>query len=134
MASNDSFGDFELAGWEDEATASEYDRHLSLAAVDAAVARLGGERIDADRASGFWTGQREQTDEYFVGAMHRIDTDPAVRLWRLSVPQTAAPLAPQGDQLIKLGGRPALGGNERVRPRRARDCSTRWGPRHRLSR
>ena len=30
MAPDQSFGDFELAGWENESTAAEYDKHLSL--------------------------------------------------------------------------------------------------------
>jgi len=40
MASDDSFGDFELAGWEDEATAAEYDRHLSLVTIQSVEALL----------------------------------------------------------------------------------------------
>jgi ubiquinone/menaquinone biosynthesis C-methylase UbiE len=40
MASDDSFGDFELAGWEDEATAFESDRHLSLVTIQSVEALL----------------------------------------------------------------------------------------------
>ncbi len=40
MATGHSFGDFELAGWEDEATAAEYDRHLSLVTTQSIEALL----------------------------------------------------------------------------------------------
>jgi ubiquinone/menaquinone biosynthesis C-methylase UbiE len=40
MASDRSFGDFERAGWEDEATAAEYDRHLSLVTTQSIEALL----------------------------------------------------------------------------------------------
>jgi ubiquinone/menaquinone biosynthesis C-methylase UbiE len=40
MASTPTFGDFELAGWQDEATAAEYDRHLSLVTTQSAEALL----------------------------------------------------------------------------------------------
>jgi SAM-dependent methyltransferase len=40
MTSDDSFGDFELAGWEDEATAAEYDRRLSLVTIQSVEALL----------------------------------------------------------------------------------------------
>ena len=76
----------------------------AVAAVEAAVARLGGERIEVTQASAFWAGLREQTDEYFLGAMREIEVTAATRLWRISVPQTAAPLALTGQQLIEWGG------------------------------
>jgi len=40
----------------------------AAAAVDAAVARLGGEVVDPAMADVFWTGLRDQTDEFFVRA------------------------------------------------------------------
>jgi SAM-dependent methyltransferase len=40
MASEQSFSGFELAGWEDEATAAEYDRHLSLVTTQSIEALL----------------------------------------------------------------------------------------------
>jgi SAM-dependent methyltransferase len=40
MASEQSFSGFELAGWEDEATAAEYDRHLSLVTTQSVEALL----------------------------------------------------------------------------------------------
>ncbi len=76
----------------------------AVAAVDAAVAGLGGERVDVAQASAFWEGLREQTDEYFAVAMREVDSNPAARLWRLSVPQTTPPLALPGEQLIEWGG------------------------------
>lgn len=45
MASHDSFGAFELAGWEDEATAAEYDRQLSLVTTQSLEALLDDARV-----------------------------------------------------------------------------------------
>jgi ubiquinone/menaquinone biosynthesis C-methylase UbiE len=42
MATIQSFGEFELAGWENEATAAEYDQHLSLVTTQSIVALLDG--------------------------------------------------------------------------------------------
>lgn len=72
------------------------------AAVDAAVASLGGERIDEPLATSFWDGLRDQRDEFFVGAHKAVQG--GATLWRLSVPQTAPPLALSGEQLIEWGG------------------------------
>lgn len=60
-------------------------------AVAAAVARLGGEQIDA---TDFWLALREQTLPLFG----------APRLWRLALPPTTPPLALPGEQLIEWGG------------------------------
>ncbi len=49
MAPNKSFSQFELAGWEDESTASEYDRHLSLVTTQSVDALLD----DAHLRSGY---------------------------------------------------------------------------------
>ena len=76
----------------------------AVAAVDAALTRLGGETIDSTQAGAFWAGLREQSDEYFVAALGQIEASAASRLWRMSVPQTAAPLALPGEQLIEWGG------------------------------
>ncbi len=65
------------------------------AAVDAALARLGGERVDAVQAASFWCGIREHTDPYFA-----VNAP----LWRLSVPSTAAPLTLAGEQMIEWSG------------------------------
>ena len=48
MTSSPSFADFELTGWEDEATAAEYDRHLSLVTTQSIGALLD----DADVGKG----------------------------------------------------------------------------------
>jgi glycolate oxidase FAD binding subunit len=72
------------------------------AAVRAAVSSLGGERIDAEAADRFWQGLRDHSDEFFVAANDAVRS--GATLWRLSVAQTAAPLATAGAQLIEWGG------------------------------
>ncbi|ANQ84165.1 glycolate oxidase FAD binding subunit [Azoarcus olearius] len=64
------------------------------AAVAAAQARLGGERLDEALAAAFWTSIREHTAPWFA----------ARPLWRLSLPSSAAPLRLAGEQLIEWGG------------------------------
>jgi len=78
----------------------------AAAAVDAAVARLGGEVVDPAMADVFWTGLRDQRDEFFVEAAKRVDQGEAAgaALWRLSVPSVAPPLALEGDTLVEWGG------------------------------
>ena len=82
----------------------------AAAAVDAAVARLGGEVVDPAMADAFWTGLRDQNDEYFVEAAkcvgQGVDQGEATgaALWRLSVPSVAPPLALEGDTLVEWGG------------------------------
>lgn len=72
------------------------------AAVDAAVASLGGELVDPALAAGFWDGLRDHRDEFFVGALKAVEA--GATLWRLSVPQTAPALKLSGEQLIEWGG------------------------------
>ena len=67
----------------------------AAAAVDAAVATLGGERVEAAQAAQFWQGIREHTDPFFKGAR---------TLWRLSVKSTTPPLNLPGAQLLEWGG------------------------------
>lgn len=67
------------------------------AAVQAACARLGGERVDASAAAVFWDGLREQQADFFA-----VATD--LPLWRLSLPSSASPLKLAGAQLIEWGG------------------------------
>ncbi|SHN02069.1 glycolate oxidase subunit GlcE [Rhizobacter sp. OV335] len=74
----------------------------ALAAVQSALAALGGDVIEPTQASTFWRGLRNQTDEYFVKARHAVEHGGA--LWRLSVPPTAPPLGVSGEQLIEWGG------------------------------
>jgi len=76
----------------------------AMAAVEAAIVRLGGELIEAGHAVPFWDGMREHSDEFFVAARQAIDAGEQVRLWRLSVPQTTPPLTLSGEQLVEWGG------------------------------
>ena len=78
----------------------------ALAAVQAAMARLkdrhGAEVVDVVQGSGFWQGLRHHGDDYFVKAGNAVAR--GVSLWRLSVPQTAPPLALSGEQLVEWHG------------------------------
>jgi glycolate oxidase FAD binding subunit len=74
----------------------------ATAAVHAAAAQLGGETIEAPLAAAFWTGLRDQSDEYFVGAQRAVGG--GAMLWRLSLPSTAARLQLTGEELIEWGG------------------------------
>jgi len=74
----------------------------ALAAVQAARARIGGDIVEPEHAGPFWEGIRHHDDEFFVKARAAIDT--GANLWRLSVPQTAAPLAVSGEQMIEWHG------------------------------
>ncbi|MBV8620176.1 MAG: glycolate oxidase subunit GlcE [Curvibacter sp.] len=66
------------------------------AAVDAACRKLGGDLLDPSQAQAFWQSLREQSHAFF-------DLDRHESLWRLSVPDTAAPLQ-LGQSLIEWGG------------------------------
>jgi len=72
------------------------------AAVEAATAKLGGDLIPADLAASFWTGLRDQSDEFFIGAERAVAG--GASLWRLSLPSTAPELKLHGEQLIEWGG------------------------------
>jgi glycolate oxidase FAD binding subunit len=74
----------------------------ALAAVQAARVRLGGDIVEPEHASPFWEGLRDHTDEFFTAAHKAVDG--GATLWRLSVPQTAAPLALTGELMIEWGG------------------------------
>jgi glycolate oxidase FAD binding subunit len=74
----------------------------AAAAVRSAAQSLGGEVLPPDLATAFWTGLRDQGDEYFVNV--RTALDAGATLWRLSLPQTAPPLALDGDSLVEWGG------------------------------
>ena len=67
----------------------------AAAAVDAAISKLGGERIDAVEAERFWHSIREHTDPFFEAPQP---------LWRLSLKSTTPPLDLPGAQLIEWGG------------------------------
>ena len=67
----------------------------AAAAVNAAAARLGGERLEPEAATALWLSVREQSHPFFAQA--------AV-LWRLSLPPATPPLELTGQQLIEWGG------------------------------
>jgi glycolate oxidase FAD binding subunit len=67
----------------------------AIAGVAAAKAKLGGDEMLADAAKQYWQSLRDQQHDFFM-------TDKP--LWRLSVPQTTAPLALPHPQLIEWGG------------------------------
>jgi len=67
----------------------------AAAAVDAAIADLGGTLVESAQAERYWRGIREQTDAYF--------SDPQP-LWRLSVKSTAPSLDLRGSQFIEWRG------------------------------
>lgn len=67
----------------------------AAAAVQAAIDRIGGQRLQDEPARRFWAGLRDQQHAFFQGELP---------LWRLAVPQTAAGLALSGEQLIEWGG------------------------------
>lgn len=67
----------------------------AAAAVDAAIPRLGGERLAPDVADVFWRGLRDHTDSFFGGD---------APLWRLSVPGDALAAILPGEQLVEWGG------------------------------
>ena len=64
-------------------------------AVDEAVSRCGGQRLEAQTAVAYWSDLREQRLAFFAGDLP---------LWRLSLPATAAPLLTDVPQLIEWGG------------------------------
>jgi glycolate oxidase FAD binding subunit len=72
------------------------------AAVQSASLTLGGELIEDALARPFWTGLRDHSDEFFLGAERAVQGGAA--LWRLSLPQTAPALALHGEQLVEWGG------------------------------
>jgi len=108
-------------------TASAWERDVltlrlagQRAAVDAALKRLGGERVEDDAAAAFWVGLREQGAAFFGTGAESAATDGAAldratadgaatanaeALWRISLPTTAPVFsAATGHQLIEWGG------------------------------
>jgi FAD/FMN-containing dehydrogenase len=72
------------------------------AAVHAAAQSLGGEAVEPALADAFWSGLRDQNDEFFATAARAV-ADGAV-LWRLALPPTVPPLALAGEPLVEWGG------------------------------
>lgn len=64
--------------------------------------RHGAEHIEAPQSELLWQGLRDHTHDYFQQAGAALGHGEA--LWRLSVPQTAAPLPLAGMQLIEWHG------------------------------
>ena len=74
----------------------------AVAAVNAAVKKLGGEVVPEDEATVFWRGVRDHTDAFFLTAQAAVNA--GGELWRVSVPQTTAPLALNGVSMIEWAG------------------------------
>jgi glycolate oxidase FAD binding subunit len=72
------------------------------AAVRSAMQQMGGEFVEPAVAQAFWTGLRDQTDEYFSSAARAVAGGAA--LWRIGVPATTPALALDGEQLVEWGG------------------------------
>lgn len=66
------------------------------AAVDAAIAHLGGEQLADTEAVAFWASLREQSHAFF--------TEQDTPLWRFALPTTTPPLNLNGAQLVEWGG------------------------------
>ena len=74
----------------------------ALAAVQAAIATMGGEVIEPEFGSAFWRGLRDHRDPFFVRAQAAVEQ--GAGLWRLSVPPATPPLELAGETLIEWGG------------------------------
>jgi glycolate oxidase FAD binding subunit len=61
--------------------------------LDDVATRVGGAKLED--APGFWSGVREQTDEFFASPLP---------LWRLTVPAATEPLALPGEPLVEWHG------------------------------
>ncbi|MEO7128317.1 MAG: glycolate oxidase subunit GlcE [Rhodoferax sp.] len=72
------------------------------AAVSAAVQRLGGAELAPEAADAWWTALRDHQHAFF--ALGEPEPARGECLWRLSVPDTAAPLGLPGDGLVEWGG------------------------------
>lgn len=73
------------------------------AAVEAAIARVGGDILAPAEASRYWDAVREHDHPFFAGCAGAGDAD-QMTLWRLGLPTNAPPLALPGRQLIEWGG------------------------------
>ena len=73
------------------------------AAVRAAIAKLGGERVDDAEGAAFWHDLREQSHAFFSRAVHG-----SLPLWRIALPPATPPLAlghaSADEQLVEWGG------------------------------
>jgi len=74
----------------------------SDAAVNAACGRLGGTMAAPDTATAWWSGLRDQTEDFF--SLSEADLGRGECLWRLSVPTATAPITLPGRQFIEWNG------------------------------
>jgi FAD/FMN-containing dehydrogenase len=74
----------------------------AAAAVRAACDKLGGTAVAPDAALTGWLSLRDQTDGFF--SLGEADLARGERLWRLSLPATAAPIRLPGRQVIEWNG------------------------------
>lgn len=72
------------------------------AALDAACGKLGGRALDADAADAWWSGLRDQCNDFF--ALEPAALSHGECLWRLSLPATAIAVKLPGRQLIEWHG------------------------------
>jgi len=79
----------------------------AAAAVDAAVARLGGEVVDPAMADSFWTGLRDQTDEFFVTAGQEVQRARAEQGTGPTEPSSPLPQDPVDSDAQKSSGAPS---------------------------
>ncbi len=84
----------------------EGELHVRLAgaaaAVSAACTQLGGTELAAEAATSQWLSLRDHTQQFF--ALGEAQLAGGERLWRLSVPATAARVKLPGRQLIEWHG------------------------------
>jgi FAD/FMN-containing dehydrogenase len=101
-----------LNGWICEGlpiTASSWHRdvlHVRLGAAAATVERtrrrMGGQEVEPVEAARWWSDVRDHRQEFF--AFTGMDFASGECLWRLAVPDTAAPIALSGERFIEWGG------------------------------
>jgi glycolate oxidase FAD binding subunit len=72
------------------------------AAVTSACKNLGGTALESAAAESGWSNLRDQTHEFFT--LSEASSNCGERLWRLSLPTTAAPINLRGRQLIEWNG------------------------------
>jgi glycolate oxidase FAD binding subunit len=84
--------------------------HLRLtgaqAAVEAACKTLGGERVEPSQANAWWTGVRDQSEDFFSLEEVSSARGESIReaIWRLSVPANSGVIALPGEQFIEWHG------------------------------
>ena len=66
--------------------------NIAVFVYELTLGKMGGEEVEA---GGYWNELREQSAPFFSGARP---------LWRLSLPQTAAPIKTAHAQLVEWGG------------------------------